>query len=208
MTQHQVAEKEVFIPVTPSKKTRFGAMVSYAIPGFVLMLSVTSANPLILLDYLLNGFCFTAGFLVVFFSIREFMYPGKGKKPGFDTVAVFTGLLVIAQGAQIFNALKGFQPAHLYFIAGFIFIFKGVMLPESKIKRGYIISEHQIIYKRSLIRPTVKLARKNISDIYRKDNTINFSYNDGTTRVINMQGKTGLDEIVSSLQKEVVATGI
>ncbi len=161
-TTGNTTESEIFIPSEPDQKRRFGLMISQALPGFMLILSVVGTQPDMVGALLLNAFCIIAGSLLVFFSVREYKFPGKGKKPGIDSVMVFSGLIIIAQGAQVFDAPKGFQPAHLYFLAGAIFIFKGVMFPESKIKRGFIISENSIEFRDSLFKSSIKLSRENL----------------------------------------------
>ena len=196
-------QTETFIPVFPDKTRRRGIMISQALPGFVLALSVLGTHPVKVGEYLLNAFCFVSGILVIFFSVREFIFPGKGKKPGTDMVTVFTGLLVIAQGAQVFDALKDFQPAHLYFLAGTIFIFKGVMLPESKIKRGFTISDIEVTYHKSLFRANVKFPVKDLEAVYLKGNVLQFQYRENEIKTLHLKGKTALNELVVALNQEL-----
>jgi hypothetical protein len=197
-------ETEIFIPVFPDKSRRFGMMVSQAMPGFVLAISVAGTDMATVGNFLLNAFCLVSGVLVIFFAVREYKFPGNGRKPGTDMVTVFTGLLVIAQGSQIFDALKGFQPAHLYFSAGALFIFKGVMLPESKIRRGFIISHDTVVYKRSLFRSSVKISGMDLADIYLTGNTVNFLYKSGDIKMVSLKGEINPDEMVVLLKKNLL----
>ena len=199
-----IDESEVFIPVIPDRRTQFGKMVSGAAPGFILAISVIGSDPATVGAFILNLITFIFGALVIFFAIREFKSPGKATQPGSDMVSVFTGLLLITQGAQMFDALKGFQPAHMYFVAAALFIFKGVMFPESKIKKGYLISGEFISYSISPFKSTIKLPRQHLNDIYKSEKVINFGYAEGVIKTVKMKGVSNLDEMVVALKQELL----
>lgn len=190
--------ENVFIHMLPGKRMRFGMMMSTLIPGLILILSVVSSinkNEGILW---LKIFSALAGVLVIFASVREFKKPGSSKFMGADTTTVFTGFLILAQGSNMFNALKGFQPAHGYFLAGFFVIFKGVMVPEKKLQRGFIVTEDEIKFRASFVR----LKRIPIADLKSIDfanGIINFEYSNSETLHVPVKRAANGPEMAASL---------
>src|SRR4030095_3155324 len=164
----ELTDNIVYIPVIVTRRIQFGKMIFNAMPGILLMLSVVGRKPGTVGEMLLNIVCLIAGLSLIFVSVRSFRKSSNFK--GFDTVSVFTGFLLIAQGSLMYDAYKGFQPASLYFVAATIFIFKGVMLPESGMRRGFFVSETNVVYRKSPVKSLVKINRDLISDISLREN--------------------------------------
>ncbi len=193
----------VFIPLLPDKKKRFGMMLATAIPGLVLFMSaLSSSNETVLLSGI-KFFSCIAAFLVIIASVREFLKPGSVTIMGIDTITVFTGFLIIALGANMYNALKGFQPAHGYFLAGFITIFKGVMVPEKKIKRGFTVTEKEIRFNKSLFSKIVKLPISGLTKIEYSENEIHFYYADNSRQSVSVSGSSNGGQMADAIQKFV-----
>ncbi|MBL0341016.1 MAG: hypothetical protein IPP71_08890 [Bacteroidetes bacterium] len=191
-----------FIPLLPGSRRRFGIMMSTLIPGFVLILSVLTSFQSNQGLVLLKLFSAIAGFLVVFSSIREDKKPGSTTWMGTDTITVFTGFLILAQGSM-YHALKGFQPAHGYFLAGFIIIFKGVMVPEKKIKRGFTVTEFTVKFKNSLLMPAKSFPVEGMSKIEFKEDTIYFIYADSSTLSASVKSAANGKEMTKELNEMV-----
>ena len=191
--------EKVYIQMLPGKRMRFGIMMSTLIPGLVLILSVVSSinkNEGILWLKILSAL---AGILVIFASVREYKKPGASKFMGADTTTVFTGFLILAQGSNMFNALKGFQPAHGYFLAGFFVIFKGVMFPEKKMQRGFIVSEDEIKFRASFLRLIKKIPVADLKSIDFANGIINFKYNNSETLQVPVKRAANGPEMAASL---------
>ncbi|MDQ3050229.1 MAG: hypothetical protein M3Q95_05030 [Bacteroidota bacterium] len=203
MTNNDI-DTEVFIPLTPGKKQRVGMLISNSLPGFLLVLAVIGNDPGTVGALLFNAFCFISGILVVFFSIQQFRLHWKGNPSRADMVTVLTGLLLIAQGALIFDAAKEFQPAHLYFIASAMLIFKGVMFPEAKIRRGFIISSDKIAYTSGPFRKNVLLPATNISDVVASGNKIVFHYTGEETTAVKIWGSINNNGLAAALKQELL----
>lgn len=203
MTEYKT-DNEVFIPVKAGKKQRFAMLISNGMPGLLLVLSVIGNDPETVGALVLNAFCFLSGILVFFFSVRQYKKYGQSNPSRTDMVTVFTGLLLIAQGSLIFDAIKGFQPAHLYFIAAAMLIFKGVMFPESKIRRGFIITPGEITYASGPFRKKVKLSSSNLSDIVASGNKIIFHYTGEKTSQVKIWGSDVNNELANSLKQELL----
>ncbi len=195
---------EVFIPVKAGKKQRIAQLFSNGIPGLLLVISVIGNKPETVGALVLNAFCFLSGILVCFFSVRQYKNHGQPNVSRADMVTVFTGLLLIAQGSLIFDAIKGFQPAHMYFIAAAIMIFKGVMFSESKIRRGFIITPGEVTYASGPFRKKVKLSSSYLSDIAASGTKIIFRYNDDKTTQVKVPGSEGTIELAEALKHELL----
>ncbi len=206
-TDHQIEENtssEVFIPMLPDKKKRFGMMLATAIPGVVLFMSaLSSSNDTVLLSGI-KFFSCIAGLLVVIASVREFVKPGSVTIMGVDTITVFTGFLIIALGANMYDAMKGFQPAHGYFLAGFITIFKGVMVPERKIRRGFTVMENEISFKKTLFGSPTLIPISGLTKIEYSDNKIHFHYADTTQKSVPTSGSSNGAQMAEALNQLLV----
>jgi len=202
-----IADNEYFIPIIPTKTRRFGIMILQALPGFALMLSVIGTNPATVGAVLLNAFCLISGLVVTGLSIFSYIRPNRIKSPEPDMIAVLTGLLLITQGTQLFDALKDFQRAHLYFIAAALFIFIGVMFPGSKIKKGFLISDERVKYSSSPFRKSIVFPIKSLKDISLSGSTIVFSYSTGEIKKVILQGVENSKELLDSLKSRLLLKG-
>ncbi len=196
----EVKETQVFIPLIPNRKMRLVAMISEALPGLVLTLAAFDGPRVTVLDVLLNGFSFLSGLLIIFFSVKAYKQQGNNKKFDTDIISVLSGFMVIAQGTQMFDAVKEFQPAHLYFLAGAIFIFKGVMLPVKKTRKGFTISENSIEYKAAPLQSKITLERKGLAEVSNSGNKLNFSYSSGEVSTLYLRGTENPSALVSELK--------
>lgn len=199
-----IADNEYYIPIIPSNSRQMGNMIARALPGFALIVSVIGTNPATVGAVLLNAFCLISGLLVIGLSIFSYIRPYKIKSPEPDMVAVLTGLLLITQGTQLFDAIKDFQPAHLYFAAAALFIFKGVMFPGSKIKKGFLISDETVKYSSSPFRKSIVYSSKNLQDISLSGNTIVFRYLTGKIKKVILRGVVNSNEILDSLKNRLL----
>ena len=206
-SDHQIEENtdsEIFIPMLPDKKKRFGMMLATAIPGLVLFMSAISSSHETVLLSGIKFFSCLAAIIVVIVSVKEFIKPGSASFMGADTITVFTGFLIIALGANMYDAMKGFQPAHGYFLAGFIAIFKGVMVPEKKIKRGFTVSQNEITFKSSLFGKPTKLPIQGLSKIEYAENKIHFFYADKSQQSVKILGSSNGGQMVEALRRFLV----
>ncbi len=199
--QPDLPQGDVFIPVLPEKPVQKSSTLVNALPGFLLMLSVIGRRPATVGELLFNVFCFVAGIAVISVAIRSYKLAKVWK--GADTIIVLSGLLLIAQGSLMFDALKGFQPAHLYFITATIFIFKGYLFPASTIRRGFLITDDHIIASITAVKQTVKIERENLEELNLIDDVLNFIFNDGTEITIKMEGVVNKQEVLDSLKTEL-----
>ncbi|HMT30151.1 MAG TPA: hypothetical protein PKD91_12810 [Bacteroidia bacterium] len=199
--ESELEETEVFIPMLPSQRMRFGLMLSTALPGVILMMSAISSKHDTLPLLAIKFFSCLAAFMVIFTSIREFKKPGSYKWMGADTITVFTGFMIIALGANMYNAFKGFQPAHGYFLAGFITIFKGVMVPEKKIKRGFTVTESEVRFNRSFLSGTKKIPVEGISKIELIGHEIVFKYSNNSEHRISVSKAANGSQMADSLRQ-------
>jgi hypothetical protein len=191
-------KQEIFIPLVPGINRRRGLMISTLVPGALLILSSLSPGGSTIGSVLLKIFNITAGGLVVFASVREFRKPGSMKWFGADMIMVLTGFLIIAQATSAFKLEKGFQPAHLLFVAAAITIFKGVMVPESKINRGCKINGSSIELKVSFLK-TIKFDLSELKQLELIDNKLLFQMQNDTTLHANLNQYANAKEIYDAL---------
>lgn len=179
-------------------------MLATAIPGVVLLMSaLSSSNETVVLSGI-KFFSCIAGLLVVIASVKEFIKPGSVTIMGVDTITVFTGFLIIALGANMCDALKGFQPAHGYFLAGFITIFKGVMVPERKIRRGFTVMENEISFKKTLFGSPTLIPISGLIKIGYTNNNIHFHYSDTTQKSVSISGSSNGVQMAEALNQLLI----
>lgn len=196
---------DVFIPITPGRKLRVAALLTQALPGLILVLAAIDSPRETIGAALLSAFSFVAGLFIIYSSVKEFKFPGVGKKPGTDMIAVLSGFLLIAEGSKMFDAVKEFQPAHLYFLAGAIFIFKGVMLPDKELRRGFLISENLIVFKGAPLSRKIKMERTGLENIYNSGNTINFKYESGSIQTVQVSNAENLPALAAELKNTILS---
>lgn len=200
MTHTEESDEEViFIPLLPGKGRRRGMMLSTAMPGAILILSTLSHSAETVGGLLLKIFSIGSGLAVVILSVMEFRKPGSNRWMGVDMISVLTGFLIIAQGAAAYHPQKDFQPAHLLFLAGFFYIFKGYMFPEAKLKKGFTVNDNEIIFKRSFMSAEKKISRINFKGISMEGNDIIFQMNESENIRISLKGAANQQEIFERL---------
>lgn len=197
------SQNSIFIVSEPTEKLRLIKLISEVFPGLLLVLSVAGSHPEIIGTLLLNVFCIIAGTVVIIFAIRAFLKKASVNKSRTDMVNVMAGLLLIAQGSLVYNAYRDFQPSHFYFIAAFVLIFKGVMFPESKIKRGFTISDEEIIYTSSPYKAPVKIVKENLETISLEGNRMYFRYLNGTVKIVKLWGVENPGQLNSELKAAI-----
>lgn len=179
-------------------------MLGGVVPGVVLILAAFSVEPQSSGGYFLRYFNFLSGIFIVIYNYLEYRKPGVLKqKIGADMALVLSGLLVIAQGASSFDPAKGFQPAHLLFLAGSFSIFKGVMFPEAKIRRGFVITGEKVFFRTSLFSKTISINTSDLNSITREKDVITFSDTGNNQTKIDLSGYQNAEEIYHDLQRFV-----
>jgi hypothetical protein len=201
--------ESVYVPLKPNKRKRFGLMVQSVTPAILLILTAVSANSETVGGMLLRVLTLATGFVIIYGSVKDYKSPGSGKWMGLDTSMMFSGMLLIAQGAWMYKPEKGFQPAHMLFIGASVLIFKGVMFPESKVKAGFEINEKTFSFKRLLFSRTVEIPMNEINSFKLTGDKMDVVLHSGKHLTLNLNGfelnpdlVNELNDLVTEFQKE------
>lgn len=169
-------------------------MISSAMPGALLIVSAIGMQTGTVGELLLKLFSLLSGGLVIYISIKDFQKPGSSRWLGADMTMVFTGFLILAIGSRAFDPMRGFQPAHLYFLTAFLMIFKGVMFPDAKIKRGFLVGKEDIVFRKRAFGQSVVIAAPYLNDIRIVESSISFVPLSGAPLNIDLTGYEMLEE--------------
>ncbi len=204
--QNQVTHStpDVYIPLVPNKRRRFGLMLANVFPAVAIISTAFSSPMDNTSQILVKVFSILTGVLVIYSSVKSYQKPGPNKLFGADTGFMFTGFMMIAQGGNMFNALKGFQPAHLYFLAGFILIVKGFLFPDSRIKRGFIIHENEVKFKKSLLLSSNTVPANSVIDVQYVESNMVFTYPNNHSEKIRVANVSNGSEMAAALRMELI----
>ena len=180
--------ERVYLPLKPNKRRRFGLMIQSVTPAVLLILTAVSANSETVGGMLLRVLTAATGVIIIYGSVKDYKNPGSGKWMGLDTSMMFSGMLLIAQGAWMYKPEKGFQPAHMLFIGASIMIFKGVMFPESKVKTGFEINEQTLSFKRFLFSRTIEIPMNEINSFKLTGDKMSVILHSGKELALNLNG--------------------
>ena len=189
----------VYLPLKPNRRRRFGLMVQAVTPAILLILTVLSANSETVGGMLLRIGTAATGIVIIYGSVKDYKRHGSGKWMGLDTSMMFSGMLLIAQGAWMYKPEKGFQPAHLLFIGALVMIFKGVMFPESKAKTGFEIDRKKVAFKRSLFNRKIEIPLNEINSFKLIGDKINVILHSGKQITLNLNGFELNPDLVNEL---------
>ena len=195
-------ENRVHVPLQPGKSKRLGIFISGALPGVLLILSAIEMQTDTMGELLLKLFSILSGGMVVFISFRAYQKPGSARWLGADMTMVFTGFLILTIGSRSFDAISGFQPAHLYFLTAFMMIFKGVMFPDAKIKRGFLIGKNDILFKKRAFGKSIVIPESHFQDIRANKEILSFMPPSGEPLNIDL---TGYEHLVETRDSVVAA---
>ena len=187
-------ETRIHVPLQPGKTKRKGLFISSALPGILLIVSALEMNTDTIGELLLKIFSILSGGMVVFISVRAYRNPGSARWLGADMTMVFTGFLILAIGSRAYDAFRGFQPAHLYFLTAFLMIFKGVMFPDAKIRRGFLVGSKDILFSKRAFGQPLVIPEVNTVHINVNQENISFVSASGETINIDLKGYEHLDE--------------
>lgn len=190
-----------FIPLQPDKKRRFKQMMAASVPAFVLISASFNVPAETYGSVILKYFNIVAGVIILAVNYMGYKYPEKKRILGLDMTLVLSGLLILAQGASSYDPFNGFQPTHLVFMAGTLFIFKGVMLPEAKIKRGFTITENEIIFREKYFSKNVIINRDELIKIIQEKRCFQLLLSNKKIIEINMKDYENTDFIFSELTR-------
>jgi hypothetical protein len=87
----------------------------------------------------------------------------------------------------------------MLFLAGFFYIFKGYMFPEARMKRGFTVTETEIIYKHSILVADKKIQRVDLIEIVREGDALLFQMKESETIRINLKGTENQQEIFEKM---------
>lgn len=191
--------ESVYLPLKPNRRRRFGLMVQAVTPAILLILTSLSANSETVGGMLLRIITAATGIVIIYGSVKDYKSPGSGNWMGLDTSMMFSGMLLIAQGAWMYKPEKGFQPAHLLFIGALVMIFKGVMFPESKVKTGFEIDQRKVVYKRSLFNRKIEIPLNEINSFKITDDKMSVALHSGQNILLNLKGFEFNPDLVNEL---------
>lgn len=196
---HKSYTETLFIPLKPGLKLRRISMISLLIPGIVLIVAAVLSPSLTVGELLLRVFSAAAGMIVMYTSFIEFRQPGTVKWMSIDTMMIYSGLLILVQGTMIFNPYVGIQIAHLFFIVSVLSIFKGVMYPDSRLIRGFLISKDDIKFKLWHFAKTSTVLKTQVEKITLIKNTLNFHLNDKTIHNVDLSDYEQNENVIKEL---------
>lgn len=199
-------ENRIHVPLQPGKTKRKGLFISGSLPGLFLMLSAVGMNTNTVGELLLKIFCILSGGMVVFISFKAYQKPGSTRFLGADMTMVFTGFLILAIGSRAYDISKEFQPAHLYFLTAFLMIFKGVMFPDAKIKRGFLVGSKDVLFKKRAFGQSVVIPETCLAKITVNKEDLTFASPSGEQMNIDLTGYENLNETCAALIAAVAAT--
>jgi hypothetical protein len=196
-----------YIPLIPGIGKRRLKLAAGLIPAMIILISVpeTIAKP----GFDAKGWSVLALITCVAVMtsvIRNYRHPGAVRWLSYDTSFLLSGLMLIIQGGQLFDTVKGIQPAHLFFLVGTLAIFKGTMYPETRIQRGFVVDEKMVRFKKGIFGKGFSVQRELITSIDYQHPEIHLRLQNDKKLIASLKGYEQQEETTRILENTLGLT--
>ncbi len=193
------------IHLKPSKLKQRFQVLNDAFPGVILLFSGLGA----LLE---NGFIpsiipyisVVVGIVVIRSAIEQLRHKNIHRKLNWFDIS--GGCVILIEAASRYKSYKGFQPAHLYFLAGLVTVLRGIFSEKFPKMRRVILGDDGIFARTSLLR-WVSCSWADLLRIDRSTNTIVLVSNDRNT-TLNLKRVENRAEVIERIVEAANGHGI
>ena len=180
-------------------------IINDAIPGIILLFSgLETFSQHGFVRNFMPYISVVVGVAVVRSALGEFRKDRRHRKVNwFD---IFGGCVVLLDAADRYNTHKGFQPAHLLFLAGIIIVLRGLFEEKFPKMRRVVLSEETIFVRTSPFH-SWELPWSSILRIERSPRALSFTIRNGN-KPLNLRRAENREEIMDVIAETARGRGI
>jgi hypothetical protein len=193
------------IHLKPSKLKQRFQVINDAFPGVILLFSGLE----VLFDHgfipsIIPYISVVVGIVVIRSAIEELRHRNIHRKLNWFDIS--GGCVILIEAASRYKSYKGFQPAHLYFLAGLVTILRGIFSEKFPKMRRVVLSDDGIFARTALLR-WVSCSWADLLRIDRSTNAIVFVRNNHNT-TLNLRRVENRAEVIERIVEAAKEHGI
>lgn len=193
------------IHLKPSKLKQRFQVINDAFPGVILLFSGLE----VLLDHgfipsIIPYISVVVGIVVIRSAIEELRHRNIHRKLNWFDIS--GGCVILIEAASRYKSYKGFQPAHLYFLAGLVTILRGIFSEKFPKMRRVVLSDDGIFARTALLR-WVSCSWADLLRIDRSTNAIVFVRENHNT-TLNLRRVENRAEVIERIVEAAKEHGI
>lgn len=191
---------ETIIYLKPNRRKKFAQSFGHVLPGIILILSgMESVLPGDTKHLAFAALSILSGAAVVISFILEMRRSNEEHHHGVNWFDIFAGIVLFVEAFHKYSPEKGFQPAHLYVLAGVLTIIKGMFHARLPSSTRLTCTKEGLFARTSPFR-SLKLSWHEIASVQVSHTAIMITTKSGERRKIglrNVENKTAVNRFIT-----------